>query len=164
MGKVVCNYCTAGSEDAQFWIHLHPHLHKQSCKAQKHAHTQCTRGIDKNCFRLSERRWHQNMQKRLCRRLQIFNDESIHYRIRSLCFCCHEMYTFIIGPPQTKSIVPLRPSTLYGKFTKWKKYTQIQTERFASMHTATHINIPKDNKNTHHKIFIQTTSISSHYL
>lgn len=63
------------------------------------------------------------MQKRLCRRPEIFNDESIHYRIRSLCFCCHEMYTFIISPPRTKSIVPLLRTTLDGKFIKRKKIT-----------------------------------------
>lgn len=83
------------------------------------------------------------MQKRLCRRPEIFNDESIHYRIRSLCFCCHEMYTFIISPPRTESIVPLLRTTLNGKFIKRKnnKHTQIQTQTAAQtcilVHTST---------------------------
>lgn len=65
------------------------------------------------------------MQKRLCRRPEIFNDETIHYGIRSLCFCCHEMYTFIIIPPRTRSIVPLRQTTLDGKMYKVKKKTNV---------------------------------------
>lgn len=60
------------------------------------------------------------MQKRLCRRPEIFNDESIHYRIRSLCFCCHEMYTFIISPHRAQSIVPHLQTTLNGEFIKRK--------------------------------------------
>lgn len=70
------------------------------------------------------------MQKRLCRRPEIFNDESIHYRIRSLCFCCHEMYTFIISVPSAECIVPLLRTTLKGKYIKRKnnKRTQIQTQ------------------------------------
>lgn len=94
------------------------------------------------------------MQKRLCRRPEIFNDESIHYRIRSLCFCCHEMYTFIIISPRTESIVPPHQTTLDGKFIKWKnnKRTQIQTQS-ARTHTSVHISIPKDNKHTNHEIF-----------
>ena len=75
------------------------------------------------------------MQKRLCRRPEIFNDESIHYRIRSLCFCCHEMYTFIISPPRTESIVPPSPDDL-----EWKIYKAKGGEKK---------NKNKNNKHTH---------------
>lgn len=89
------------------------------------------------------------MQKRLCRRPEIFNDETIHYGIRSLCFCCHEMYTFIIIPPRTRSIVPLRQTTLDGKMYKVKKNNkraQIQTQRRSADNAA-----PKDDKHTQHE-------------
>ncbi len=61
------------------------------------------------------------------------------------------MYTFIISPPRTESIVPLLRTTLNGKFIKRKnnKHTQIQTQTRANMHTSAHISIPKDSKHTH---------------
>lgn len=141
MGSVV-SYVWTGSAPQRHRAHTHTktyvNTHLQTCtnkQKQKKTHTlldihtqrhtlrEYTRGIDHKCMWCSERRWHQNMQKRLCRRPEIFNDESIHYRIRSLCFCCHEMYTFIISPPRTESIVPVLRSTLDGKFIKRKKIT-----------------------------------------
>lgn len=98
------------------------------------------------------------MQKRLCRRPESFNDESIHYGIRSLCFCCHKMYTFIISPLRTESIVPLRQTTLNEKFIKKTgKKTTTNTHKYkqrcASMHTDAHISLSKDNKHPHHDFF-----------
>lgn len=114
-------------------------------------HTGYTRGEDYKCIRRSESRWHQNMQKRLCRRPEIFNDESIHYRIRSLCFCCHEMYTFIISPPRTGSIVPLLQTTLDGKFIKRKKKKITNTHKHRQVQTCilAHISASPRTANIH---------------
>lgn len=93
-------------------VHLTGQRHTHTNR--KPAHVRMCTGAQKTNAKHVKRRWHQNMQKRLCRRPEIFNDETIHYGIRSLCFCCHEMYTFIIIPPRTQSIVPLRQTTLDG--------------------------------------------------
>lgn len=109
------------------------------------------------------------MQKRLCRRPEIFNDESIHYRIRSLCFCCHEMYTFIISPHRTQSIVPHLQTTLNGEFIKQRnnkhmhKYSgPIQTCILAHIPTSPRMTHCTLLQHTHIiKIFYSTLLISS---
>lgn len=148
------------------WTGERQRLHTYMCvfaqtRMQTHTHT---RGIKYRCMWCSERRWHQNMQKGLCRRPEIFNDESIHYRIRSLCFCCHEMYTFIIGPPRTKPIVPLLRTTLDGKITKWKNNKQTQTQAGTNTHASAHTDVPKDGKHTHGEQFFSAVFVSSHRL
>lgn len=77
----------------------------------------------------SERRWHQNMQKRLCRRPEIFNAESIHYRIRSLCFCC--LWNVHIHHQSTQDHCPSSSDDLEWKISKAKKlqtYTNTNTD------------------------------------
>lgn len=85
------------------------HTHKQKACARAHVH----RGPENKCKTCEEEVTSEYAKKTLPQAWD-FNDETIHYGIRSLCFCCHEMYTFIIIPPRTQSIVPLRQTTLDG--------------------------------------------------
>lgn len=102
------------------------------------------------------------MQKRLCRRPEIFNDESIHYRIRSLCFCCHEMYTFIISPHRAQSIVPHLQTTLNGEFIKRKNNKH--THKYSGpMQTCMQAHIPTSPRTTHCALLQHTHIIKMFY-
>lgn len=78
---------------------VHPDMHTHTVADTPHTHTTQRRRVQMQ-FDVHRGGDIRICKKRLCRRPEIFNDESIHYRIRSLCFCCHEMYTFIISHPR----------------------------------------------------------------